>query len=211
MPVRFLCKPGDIKQMLPEDYEIRELNDAEFDPLWQAHAPQIFDENAQIFRVWQWLDDSERAKAALLKERLGKPYALNLGLFYKSEFVGWCAGHQESSETYYMRNSAVLPEHRRKGLYTQLLEQALSLATQQGFQKIYSRHSATNNDVIIPKLRVGFTISSLEVSDTFGVLVHLTYFPKSLRRKVMLYRVGEAKPDDEIKNCLGLERNDSEE
>jgi len=101
--------------MLPDDYQIRELSDAEFDPLWRAEAPKIFDENSQIFRVWQWLDEDERAKAALLRERLGKPYALNLGLFHKGAFVGWCAGHQESSETFYMRNSAVLPEHRRKG------------------------------------------------------------------------------------------------
>lgn len=103
-----------------------------------------------------------------------------------------------------MRNSAILPEHRRKGLYTQLLEETLRRVSADGFQKIYSRHSATNNDVIIPKLKAGFTISSLEVSDVFGVLVHLVYFPKKLRRKIMVYRVGDAKPDDEIKKCLGL-------
>jgi len=135
---------------------------------------------------------------------MGNPYQLRLGLFYKNEFVGWSAAHQESSETYYMRNSAILPAHRRKGLYSALLKQTIATLTEKGFQRIYSRHSATNNNVIIPKLKVGFTISSLEVTDMFGVLVHLVYFPKDLRRKVMVYRVGDIKPDNEIRTCMKL-------
>jgi L-amino acid N-acyltransferase YncA len=97
-----------------------------------------------------------------------------------------------------------LPAHRRKGLYTALLNQTTDQLKEMGFQKIYSRHSATNNDVIIPKLKFGFTITSLEISDIFGVLVHLVYFPKELRRKMMVYRVGDIKPDDEIRKCLDI-------
>lgn len=66
------------------------------------------------------------------------------------------------------------------------------------------RHSATNNAVIIPKLKAGFVITSMEISDMFGVLVHLTYFPKVLRRKMITYRVGDMKPDEEIKKCLKI-------
>jgi len=189
---------------LPEGYEIREMTGEEFGPLWREHAPKIFDDSSQIFRVFDFLSDTEKTKAKELQGYMGSPYQLRLGLFYKNEFVGWSTGHQESSETYYMRNSAVLPAHRRKGLYSTLLRQALATLTEKGFQKIYSRHSATNNDVIIPKLKAGFTISSLEVSDMFGVLVHLVYFPKDLRRKVMVYRVGDIKPDGEIRKCLKL-------
>lgn len=103
-----------------------------------------------------------------------------------------------------MRNSAILPEHRRKGLYSALLNETLLRVQENGFQRIYSRHIATNNSVIMPKLKHGFTITALEVTDLFGVLVHLTYLPKELRRKVMVYRVGDAKPDDELKTCLKL-------
>jgi len=173
------------KASIPDGYEIRELTDGEFKPLWDS-------------------EDDESAKAGRLRKNMGDLFYLNLGLFYDGEFIGWTAGQQESAETYYMRNSAVLPAHRRKGLYTQLLAETLRIVTAKGFQKIYSRHSATNNDVIIPKLKAGFTISSLEVTDLFGVLVHLVYFPKDLRRKMMIYRVGDAKPDEEIKKCLGL-------
>lgn len=193
-----------MNQKLPDGYEIRELSGEEFAPLWNEYAPKIFDDNSQIFRVYQFLSDEEKAKAKDLQGFLGSQYQLRLGVYNHGEFAGWCAGHQESAETYYMRNSAILPRHRRKGLYTALLETALSTLTAKGFQKVYSRHSATNNDVIIPKLKVGFTISALEVTDMFGVLVHLTYFPKELRRKMMVYRVGDAKPDDEIRKCLQI-------
>ena len=189
---------------LPEYYSIREMTDEEFSPLWDKHAESIFDDNSQIFRVWNFLTEEEKNKAKLLSR--GTPYRLNLGLFYKNEFVGWCAGHQESHETYYMRNSAVLPEHRRKGLYTALMKTTMDILIEKGFQKIYSRHNCTNNAVIIPKLKFGFQISSLEVSDMFGVLVHLVYFPKDLRRKMMVYRAGDLMPDEEIKKALGIEQ-----
>jgi hypothetical protein len=44
----------------------------------------------------------------------------------------------------------------------------------------------------------------MEVSDMFGTLIHLHYFPKELRRKMMDYRVGQIKPDEEIKKSLGI-------
>ncbi|MAV90346.1 MAG: hypothetical protein CL676_02930 [Bdellovibrionaceae bacterium] len=189
---------------LPSGYEIRQLTDQEFLPLWKDHASRIFDDNSQIFRVYQWLSDTEKEKAKSLRESMGAPFCLNLGLFFEDKFVGWSTGHQESSETFYMRNSAVLPDHRRKGLYTALLTETVKIAVEKGFQKIYSRHSSTNNEIIIPKLKYGFVITSMEVTDIFGVLVHLTYFPKELRRKMMVYRVGDMKPDREIDSCLDL-------
>lgn len=189
---------------LPKGYEIKELSHEEFGPLWDKHASTIFDDNSQIFRVYDWLSDQEKELSKVLRGFMGNPYQLRLGLFYENDFVGWSAGHQESAETYYMRNSAVLPEHRKKGLYTALLKHTLKILEGKGFQKIYSRHSSTNNSVIIPKLKAGFTITSLEISDMFGVLVHLTYFPKELRRKMLVYRVGDMKPDDEIRNCLKI-------
>lgn len=44
----------------------------------------------------------------------------------------------------------------------------------------------------------------MEVSDLFGTLIHLTYFPKELRRKMTDFRVGQMKPDKEIKQHLGI-------
>lgn len=195
---------GSSQRILPDGYEIREMGEEEFRPLWEKYAPPLFDDNSQIFRVFQFLSEDEKQKARHLQSLMGHPFQLRLGVFHNNEFVGWSAGEQESSETFYMRNSAILPEHRRNGLYTALLRRTLELVTQAGFQKIYSRHNATNNAIIIPKLKLGFTIGALEVSDKFGVLVHLNYFQKELRRKMTVYRAGDLKPDDEIKRCLNL-------
>jgi GNAT superfamily N-acetyltransferase len=191
-------------KFLPKDYEIRILSQDEFQPLWQAHAPKIFENDSQSFFIRDYFNDVERERAKALSQVFAQRYLLNLSLFYKGEFAGWCAGHQESGETFYMRNSAILPEHRRKGLYTALMQATVEEVTRNGFQRIYSRHVATNNAVIIPKLKFGFTISSIEISDTFGVLVHLSYFPNSLRRKIFDYRAGAVRPDEEIRKCMKL-------
>ncbi len=191
--------------LLPAGYSIREIAREDFDFIWRDHAPRIFDENSQIFRLMSVFNDEEREKIKTLSARMGDPYQLRLGVYYGDEFAGWAIGDQHSSEAFYMRNSAILPEHRRKGLYSALLRHVVETVTEIGFQKIFSRHSATNNDVIIPKLKAGFVISSLEVSDVFGVLVHLVYYPKEIRRKMQVYRVGDMRPDAEIRGLLKLE------
>ena len=103
-----------------------------------------------------------------------------------------------------MCNSGILETHRRKGLYSALMGRVVEAATAEGFQKIYSRHTSTNNAVIIAKLKAGFSITSFELSDTFGVLVHLSYYPNAVRRKVQDFRAGQAKPDDQIKKLFSL-------
>ena len=119
-------------------------------------------------------------------------------------FISWSWGYQESAFRFYMCNSAVFSEFRRKGLYTRLLNEMVARATRLGFQEIYSRHIITNNAVIIPKLKEGFIISSMEISDSFGTTVNLSYYPKKLRKKILDYRAGQIKPDLEIKKCLNI-------
>ena len=104
-----------------------------------------------------------------------------------------------------MRNSAILPEHRRKGLYTALMCEVLDCIEKLGFQIALSRHTTTNNSIIIPKLKAGFVITSLEVSDRFGTLVHLSYFFNEQRKKVMKFRSGDLRPDTTLKAALRLE------
>ena len=187
-----------------DNYEIRELHIDEFGPLLGEHRKTFFEDESQIFRLGNALSGNELEKMGVLKSSLGEPIRINLGIYYNNEFVGWSWGYQESASRFYMCNSAVFPEHRRKGLYTMLLNEMIKRVTAIGFQEIYSRHTTTNNAVIIPKLKIGFVITSIEITDLFGALVHLTYFPNALRKKILDYRVGQIKPDDEIKNYLDL-------
>lgn len=140
-----------------------------------------------------------------LQNRLGDLYELRLGAFDQTgRFVGWSWSRQETRATLYMFNAAVLPEYRRRGVYGQLVQTVLETAEAEGFQMIYSRHCATNNAVIVPKLKAGFVISKLELSDTYGVLVHLHYYPNETRRKVVDYRSGLTSPDGELKRLFKL-------
>ncbi len=189
---------------LPDGYEIQEMTTDQLSPLREKYTQTFFDDHSQIFNLRAWLSEQEREKCKSLRENMGTPYELHLGLFFKEDFVGWSVGHQESALIYYMMNSAILPEHRRRGLYTALLKRSVEILEGKGFQKIYSRHHATNNAVIIPKLKAGFMITSLEMSDLFGVMVQLSYFPKELRRKMLAYRSGHIRPDEEILNCFKI-------
>lgn len=186
------------------DFNIRVVPKEEFEPLFHKYTELFFDKKSQVFRVRNALTDSERSKLKQLGEYTGNPLEIRLGLFKKDEFIGWNYSRQESPFTLYMQNSGVLPEFRRKGLYSELVKKLVEISNQLGFQTVYSRHVATNNDVIIAKLKLDFKITSLELSDVFGVLIHLSYFSSEARKKMLDYRSGFIRPDEEIKKYLDL-------
>ena len=183
-------------------YTYRELTREEFRPLFERLQPRVFAENL-TFRSNEALSLAEKEAMDGLRKLMGAdPFMLRLGVFLGDEAVGWHVGRQEDGERFYMTNTGFLPEHQGKGLYTALLPKIVELLTAKGFQIIYSRHHATNNRVLVPKLKAGFVISSLEVNDRFGTLVHLTYFTNRLRRRMMAVRTGEARVDDELARYL---------
>jgi hypothetical protein len=104
-----------------------------------------------------------------------------------------------------MVNTAMLPQHQGKGIYSALLPRIPSALQREGFQIVYSRHVATHNQILVPKLKAGCVMTGIEVSDVFGVLVRLSSFVNPLRRKVLDVRVGQARPDAEVKRCMPYE------
>ncbi len=85
-----------------------------------------------------------------------------------------------------MVNSGVLPDLRRRGIYSRLVGATIEYAATNDLSKIFSRHVPSNNPVIIPKLRLGFMVSGFEYSEVYGPLVHLTYLIGNKGRE--LYR-----------------------
>lgn len=63
---------------------------------------------------------------------------------------------------------------------------------------MFSRHYATDNQVIIPKLRFGFLISGFELTDEFGLLLRLSYYFNETRRSIMHVRSGFQQPSAAI-------------
>ncbi len=110
---------------------------------------------------------------------------LRVGAFIGDRLVAWSYSKGEGSQLH-MVNSGVLPDLRRRGIYSSLVGATISYAEANGFSKIFSRHVPSNNAVIIPKLRLGFIVSAFEYSEVYGPLVHLTYIVGAKRRE--LYR-----------------------
>jgi GNAT superfamily N-acetyltransferase len=150
------------------------------------------------------LSEAELEAVRKLGEKLSGAFEANCLIYLRNQCVGWSFGRQESAERYYMINTGILPEHQNRGIYSALLPVIVKRVLDEGFQVIHSRHNATNNRVIVPKLKAGFVISGLELSDIFGTLVHLSYFANKLRRQAMDTRSGQALPSPAILQYLGL-------
>ena len=190
---------------LPSEFRFVELSNADFQKYWADWGTKIFDDESTILDTRKILSDEEKSHLKNLSENTVQLIRLNLGIFRGDEFCGWFTGGQQDYETFYMRNSAILPEFRGKGLYTALMYEVLERVQKMGFQIVLSRHTTTNNLIIVPKLKAGFVISAIEVSERFGTLVHLKYFFNQTRKKVMVFRSGDLKPDRQIKDAVGIE------
>lgn len=194
----------NLKVKLPSEYRFVELPNEEFQKLWIEWGKKIFQSNDTSMDFQKVLSEEERAQVKRLHKNLSQLISFNLCIYKDDEFCGWFTGDQYNNETFYMRNSAILPDHRRKGLYTALMHEVLERVEKMGFQVVLSRHTTTNNSIIIPKLKAGFVITALEVSDRFGTLVHLSYFFNEKRRRVMQFRSGDLRPDSELKAALRM-------
>lgn len=168
----------------------------EFTPFFKEARSMLFKTNFD-FDVSQVISEEEYIKMRenYALEKAAKEY--HLVAKDGDKIIGWSFGYQKSAQDFYMVNSAIFPEYRRKGIYTELLRLAVDKITDMGFQYIYSRHKLTNNDVIIPKLKYGFNIVGMEVNDMFGNLVLLGYYTNSKRRELLEIRAGMRKMNEE--------------
>lgn len=193
-----------LKYKLPPGYEIREIPDAQFWDLWTRPAKKIFNDVSMFYRNAEVFTKQELEQQNKLRNEFPKTFKLNLGLYYKNKFVGWSWGFQEQATVYYMCNSAILPTHRKKGLYTCLMKEMINQAMKQGFTTIYSRHIITNNDIIIPKLKCGFKITSFELNERFGTMVLLSYFKNKTQHDILDFRSGFRKPSKKMKKVFDI-------
>lgn len=193
-----------IYEPLVGDYSFVHLDTIEFRSVFARYRPLVFG-NTLTYQPDQVYSEEELAAIREIQRPFVGMYRLQLGIYHQQETIaGWTVGWQSKADTFYMANTGILPEHQGRGIYTSLLPAMLRILGERGFQIVESRHTATNNQVIIPKLKAGFVISGMEVSDQFGTLVWLSYFFNPVRRRMMDVRTGELMPDDEIRLLLGL-------
>jgi L-amino acid N-acyltransferase YncA len=195
---------GRITESLPHGYSIEEVGPDYFGEAVDKKMDFVFSEDL-IFRARSIYSEFENQKLATLGEGFVIPYRYFAVVRFDNEVVGWTWGYQDSKDSFYMVNSGLLAEHRGKGLYSRLLKNVMKVLMEKGFQRVWSRHNMTNNEILIPKLKFGFHITGTELSDAFGVLVHLTYFSNSIRKRVLNFRSGHESPNSEMRKVLGLE------
>jgi len=183
---------------LIQDYSFQLMDSDEFFPIFAEYRPKVFADTFTLRARDYAYSQAEIDKLDALAIPKAGLIANHFVIYQEDAVVGWSMGTQESNHAYAMINTGILVEHQNKGIYTALLPVILQTLREQGFQTITSAHNATNNQVIIPKLKAGFVISGLELHDGFGTLVKLSYFMNSKRMQVMHMRSGLRKPSSEI-------------
>lgn len=175
-----------------EDLNFTFVSREEFIPVLTELRPKVFSENNDVDYSAYWSEE-ELAKNKELQSKFKTEVRSYLFCKHEDKVVGWSFGFQKDGEEFYMVNSAVLPEYRKMGIYTNLLSMMLEKAKNDGFQVVSSIHHASNNAILIPKLKVGFKVVGMKMHVRFGTLLELHYYTNEKVAKVLDYRTGFSK------------------
>lgn len=102
------------------------------------------------------------------------------------KIVGWFMGQLEDFETFYMRNTGIIPKHQNKGIYKAFLPHCLKYLKELGYQRVSSQHSPDNGRMFALKMNHGFIIVGSENHDRWGTLVKMVRFLDENRSKAYL-------------------------
>jgi ribosomal protein S18 acetylase RimI-like enzyme len=146
-------------------------------------------------QYFESLDGPEiTARQKALRASLPKPERIRVGAFDGERLVGASSGWFERGTSFYIGMSAVDPAYRRQGLYTRLLNEMEQAVRERGGATISSNHVATNNAVLIAKLKLGYVISGLEFLESMGLLVRLVLYLTPERQALFALRSGTLRP-----------------
>ncbi len=175
-----------------EKYIFSFVSSEVFFPIFRELRPKVFVENNDVDYSAYWTKE-EQTKFNELQAKCRTEVRSYLLCKDDDKIVGWSFGYQKDAEEFYMVNSAVLPEYRMRGVYNHLLELMIEKARKDGFQIISSNHHASNNAILIPKLKFGFKITGMRLHPRFGTLLDLQYFTNEKVGSVLDYRTGYSK------------------
>ncbi len=127
---------------------------------------------------------------------------IHFGAWHGDTLVGFTMGNAERPGTLMQSMSIVDPAHRRQGLYRALLQALIGEAEKRGYHEVVSLHVATNNPIVIAKLRAGFLIVGTELGPEFGMLVRLCLPLDPIRRELLEVRAGGRIPEGPLLDAL---------
>lgn len=172
------------------------VEEAIFSKFFKENRKSIYKDDF-AFSLEGILSIEEKEKQAINNSNLNELERYFLLAKEGDEIIGWSFGIQKGGDDFFMRNSAVMPAHRRRGVYSGMLDRAVSYIADKGFQRIYSYHKMANNPVLIAKLKFGFVLTGFKVSEKNGCMAELTYFTNEKRKNLYEVRVGSRKLDEE--------------
>lgn len=190
-----------MKTSLIPGYSVAPISQEQYDQFRAINEPIIFPNRFDLDSSGAFTAEEKMALNKLSKN-LGTPFELRLGFFHHDQLVGWSYGVQVSPDTFRMVTSGILEVHQRNGLYSAFLAKLSERLRVEGFQILFSRHYATDNQVIIPKLRFGFLVSGFELTDEFGLLLRLSYYFNDTRRRALHMRSGYQQPDQVVQSLV---------
>lgn len=176
---------------LGDGYQARRVPYAEYLRVMKAFENQVFGDN------WEYDFGPARRPAPPVGE------ALCWLIERQGEPVGWSLALERDERTVYMADTGLLPEHQGRGLYGRLLPGLLDAFREAGYAVVQSHHRATNNRVIIPKLRRGFFVQGLNLY-AGGLNVALTCPLDGPYAEAMHARSGWRAPGPEAAARLGV-------
>jgi len=181
---------------LPQDlgngYVLEEMTIEEFNAVYTSRQEEYF-KTSLIVDVTSHLSTAEQHQAQQRRTAFPAAWRMQWAVMQGGGIVGWTYAYQQDHETLYMCNTAIDPAHRRKGLYTSILRIVLDYARANGFQIVTSKHYASNNAVIVPKLKAGFIISGMALDEKYGLMIHLTKYLHPQREAIAINRIGETR------------------
>ncbi len=143
------------------------------------------------FLQWQKeLIEEAKEKMKSLGQLQKDTYKLRIALLKNKELVGWSFGWQESPTTFFMGASVVTKDFRGKGYYSKMVHKIFEITKQEGFQSVSSFHIATNNPILIAKLKLGFNVTGMQLDAIHGILIKLVYNHNELLSAATRFRAG---------------------
>jgi len=146
--------------------------------LWHSIFPD--DKNIKYFRT--------------VKERMAKQEALwklhntihhERIVFYNKDKkpIGWIFGDMEDYMTFYLRLFGLLPEYRRKKIFSTFQSAFFEYLKEVGYERVAAHHHINNRAVLISQLKAGYGIVGFEVDERFGLLAKVLHFLHEDRRR----------------------------
>ena len=176
--------------------EIRQVETFDEAAFSQLSEP-IFGDAARQRHMRDLIGAEADERNKTLRASLPKPERIRIAAFEGDRFVGCSSGWFEfGGGNFYIGLSAVDPAYRQQGVYTRMLNTIEQLVRERGGLVISSQHVATNNAVLIAKLKLGYVIAGTEYVEQMGLLVRLVLQLTPERRALFAARTGTLRPGE---------------